>query len=65
MPLVQVRAWRGIVRARLKDTISDLHALLAFNAKHPTYEFLDAGTVSSINAILSTFENLLLAKRLR
>lgn len=65
MPLKLVRAWRGVVRARLNDAIKDLHSLLAFNAKYPTYGFLTSGQVAEINDILSVFETLLLDKRLR
>lgn len=64
MPALR-RAWRGRIRASVKRTSFDLLSLTNYNAKHPTFGFLSAAQLATINAAQLTCGQLLAAQVLR
>jgi hypothetical protein len=63
--LTTVRAWRGRLRAVIKDAQGDLQSLLNYNAKHPTYGFLTPSESAQVATVESILAAKLTATRLR
>lgn len=65
MALTLVRAWRGVVRATLRDANGGLQSLINYDNKHPTYGLFTPTEHAEIVAVQTLIQAKLAATRLR
>jgi hypothetical protein len=63
--LTVVRAWRGRVRALLKDANFDLQSLLNYNAKHPAFGLFTSGELAQVINAQAVLQAKIAATRVR